>query len=42
MPLAETDGTRTEPIEITVYEDTSQRETVDLSWLETDRSNPDN
>ncbi|WP_251961566.1 hypothetical protein [Salinibacter ruber] len=41
LPPAEIDGTRTEPVEVTVYEDTSQRETVDLSWLEVDRSDPD-
>lgn len=41
MPLAEVDGTSTEPIEVTVYEDTSTREPVDLSWLEVDRSDPE-
>lgn len=41
MPPAEIDGTRTEPVEVTLYQDTSDRPTVDLSWLEVDRSDPD-
>lgn len=41
MPLAEVDGTSTEPIKVTIYEDTSTREPVDLTFLEVDRSDPD-
>jgi len=42
LPKADIDGTRTEPIKVTVHEDTTTRPTVDLSFLEVDRSDPDN
>jgi len=41
LPPASIEGTRTEPIEVTLYEETT-RPTVDLSFLEVDRSDPDN
>jgi len=41
LPPADIEGTRTEPVEIAVYADTTTRPTVDLSFLEVDRSDPD-